>query len=421
MAGDDSFRARMHNHRLAEANDAAEWDWSEDVAKEENGKYSPEVFYNSIFELADIWTDGIDEMEYAAFIWKLLRFSFTFHDFNGMEPDASFFDKYPPEPLYRPQSLSTQPKIIPETNCEMLDDYLKTFNGVFRLESEDTLRVHSGNESVKGDTQPREPIDELVQGLDWKISHTPSAISLPLGKSDQHTPSAISLTFGQSDRERRKHGRRRRASSGSSSFLGYGLMCYLEAGKHLNVADLQSKAERSGSITRHGNGYIRTNEDTEGLGLNQKTKNILVKSTRTQHPFERPPIFIRSVDSKDRRHASSTTPTVCTAQTTVSERSPYRLETSRDASCCPKTSPVGTRNSLNQKLGAHSGGGRENMRGSSVSAIENTPPRVAMNESSEREEDNEDDTNIARVARAAMYYAQGYGLRQHSGIRLSLG
>ncbi|CAB1109749.1 unnamed protein product [Ectocarpus sp. CCAP 1310/34] len=56
----------------AEARHSAEVDWLRDTARW-GGRMTRQAFGSSMFELADIWTENIDEEEYTAFLWLLLE------------------------------------------------------------------------------------------------------------------------------------------------------------------------------------------------------------------------------------------------------------------------------------------------------------------------------------------------------------
>eukprot|EP00903_Cladosiphon_okamuranus_P012631 g11817.t1 len=55
-----------------DAQNSAEVDWARDT-KRWGGRMTLEAFTSSMFELADIWTENIDEEEYTAFLWLLLE------------------------------------------------------------------------------------------------------------------------------------------------------------------------------------------------------------------------------------------------------------------------------------------------------------------------------------------------------------
>ncbi|CAM9533059.1 unnamed protein product [Ectocarpus fasciculatus] len=55
-----------------EARHSAEVDWLRDTARW-GGRMTRQAFGSSMFELADIWTENIDEEEYTAFLWLLLE------------------------------------------------------------------------------------------------------------------------------------------------------------------------------------------------------------------------------------------------------------------------------------------------------------------------------------------------------------
>ncbi|CAM9215265.1 unnamed protein product [Scytosiphon promiscuus] len=65
-----------------EARNSAEVDWLRDTARW-GGRMTREAFGSSMFELADIWTENIDEEEYTAFLWLLLE---TITDTNVVPP-----------------------------------------------------------------------------------------------------------------------------------------------------------------------------------------------------------------------------------------------------------------------------------------------------------------------------------------------
>jgi hypothetical protein len=61
------YKAMIEEYDEAEAVASAHEDWERDCKGQK--EMSQELWEDGLFELADLWTDGIDGTEYAEFLW----------------------------------------------------------------------------------------------------------------------------------------------------------------------------------------------------------------------------------------------------------------------------------------------------------------------------------------------------------------
>lgn len=109
-----------------------ETDWDNDLAKG-RGRFTFDVFCSSLFELVDHWTTGIDEEEYAAFIWKLVNVNFKLKDSGEYKPNHFFVSEHPPETLFgkggtKKKYRSLRSYIDEGDSEEMICEYRYIFN-----------------------------------------------------------------------------------------------------------------------------------------------------------------------------------------------------------------------------------------------------------------------------------------------------
>lgn len=144
-----------------EADESIEEDWEKDA--QGGDSLSRELFFDSLFELADTWTPSIDEQEYADFLWNLFRLltagstDGTWGSLERLTFDESFADDPPDAVAVEKPPLGLPPSLV--VDVEDVDDGRSTPTPV--LDVEQVMRIEELEQSREAREMTPEELGEL--------------------------------------------------------------------------------------------------------------------------------------------------------------------------------------------------------------------------------------------------------------------